>query len=431
MKLKKLILSIVLILILATPGHALFWRSFTSLTGEVAGSVDNAPCTAADGAYSLGNDTDDGIGLVQTSDGKVYSYLFDRSATDATSSPTYIRCKSSSFVEGVWILQWASDQVLKLSGGILTGDVNFMDGTTHSPVTMWTDETGQWIQMYKADAADFYIFTDQTTNSSVSMVNSGAGNMNLVVEGTVSEGGTSLVNKYQPLENQRVSTTNDVSFATISFTSDDLTGTHTGADDAATLTDSTASFTPDSLIGFSIENTTDGSDGIITDNDATTVTATLAGGTGNDWDNGDAYVIGIHGGAEIDLYPNIDLRCEFESGATVQVDTSPGFGGLLSQSTDFNWDSADADSDATPAVAIHCDPFGNTGVSKIMFRGHIRNDSWNWTQSSAVTWIYLGTDGLPTQTQPSGTGDIVQIIGVATSADTFYFNPSYYFNKLN
>jgi len=226
---------------------------------------------------------------------------------------------------------------------------------------------------------------------------------------------------------QDVKTTSDVSFATITATQTDFTGTHTGADDAATLTDSTASFAVDSLIGFSIENTTDGSDGIITDNDATTVTATLAGGTGDDWDNGDAYVIGIHGGTEIDLYPDTNLRCEMESGATVQVDTSPGFGGGLIQATDFNWDSADADSYTTPAVAIHCDPFGNTGVGKIMFKGHIRNDTWNWSAG----WIYLGTDGLPTQTAPSGSGDIVQIIGRATSADTFYFNPSYYWNKLN
>ena len=39
-------------------------------------------------------------------------------------------------------------------------------------------------------------------------------------------------------------------------------------------------------------NSTDGSSGVITDNDATTVTvAALAGGTDNDWDTNDTYEI--------------------------------------------------------------------------------------------------------------------------------------------
>jgi hypothetical protein len=44
-------------------------------------------------------------------------------------------------------------------------------------------------------------------------------------------------------------------------------------------------------VGYRIYNTTDGSNGSITANTATTVTATLAGGTENDWDTGDAYII--------------------------------------------------------------------------------------------------------------------------------------------
>jgi len=72
-----------------------------------------------------------------------------------------------------------------------------------------------------------------------------------------------------------------------------FSGTHTGADDQATvMTDSTAAFTIDALIGWKIYNITDGSYGIITDNDATTVTvAALIGGTGQDWDTSDQYEI--------------------------------------------------------------------------------------------------------------------------------------------
>lgn len=70
-------------------------------------------------------------------------------------------------------------------------------------------------------------------------------------------------------------------------------GSHTGASGQATvMTDSNASFTVDALIGWKIYNITDGSYGIITDNDATTVTvAALVGGTDNDWDLNDDYEI--------------------------------------------------------------------------------------------------------------------------------------------
>lgn len=70
-------------------------------------------------------------------------------------------------------------------------------------------------------------------------------------------------------------------------------GTHTGAADQAILTDSTLGATIDEFIGYTIKNITDGSQALITDNDATTVTGTLYGGTENDWDNGDVHHIAV------------------------------------------------------------------------------------------------------------------------------------------
>ena len=69
------------------------------------------------------------------------------------------------------------------------------------------------------------------------------------------------------------------------------TGEHTGADGAATLTDSSADWANDELIGLTLFNKTDGSLGTVTGNDSTTVTATLTGGTDTDWDEGDEYII--------------------------------------------------------------------------------------------------------------------------------------------
>lgn len=61
--------------------------------------------------------------------------------------------------------------------------------------------------------------------------------------------------------------------------------------DAAFMTDSTASFVTNALIGYVIKNTTDSSEGLITANTGTTVTAVLGGGGENDWDSGDNYLI--------------------------------------------------------------------------------------------------------------------------------------------
>lgn len=68
-------------------------------------------------------------------------------------------------------------------------------------------------------------------------------------------------------------------------------GTHDGAGQAAVLTDSTKSWTVSQWIGYRIRNTTDGSFATITANTATTITGVLQGGTDNDWDASDAYLI--------------------------------------------------------------------------------------------------------------------------------------------
>ena len=69
-----------------------------------------------------------------------------------------------------------------------------------------------------------------------------------------------------------------------------FTGTHDGAGNAATLSDSGAAFTS-LVIGRTVFNTTDGSSGVVTAFTATTLTATLTGGTDDDWDASDTYTL--------------------------------------------------------------------------------------------------------------------------------------------
>ena len=72
-------------------------------------------------------------------------------------------------------------------------------------------------------------------------------------------------------------------------------GVHSGANNAAVLTDGDESWTTNQWVGFTLTNTVTGSTGPITENDGTTVTATLADGSPDDlWHDtagGNAYTI--------------------------------------------------------------------------------------------------------------------------------------------
>jgi len=72
-----------------------------------------------------------------------------------------------------------------------------------------------------------------------------------------------------------------------------VSGSHSGSHNSQTLTDSTKDFTTyDIRIGTDVvRNITDGSQGVISDVGTTTISTTLAGGTDNDFDTNDQYVV--------------------------------------------------------------------------------------------------------------------------------------------
>ncbi|MCG6944769.1 MAG: hypothetical protein LJE87_05430, partial [Deltaproteobacteria bacterium] len=74
------------------------------------------------------------------------------------------------------------------------------------------------------------------------------------------------------------------------FATVEVAGSHTGSDDASFLTDENADFVNDGIQANDfIFNTSDGSYGKVTGVSATTITATLIGGSDNDWDTDDGY----------------------------------------------------------------------------------------------------------------------------------------------
>lgn len=141
------------------------------------------------------------------------------------------------------------------------------------------------------------------------------------------------------------SITNNFSYLRSSF-NPNYTGTHDGAGNAAALTDSTATFGVNNLVGYTITNTTDGSSGTITANTATVVTATLTGGTDNDWDASDAYTI-THPSTAVEYYgPNgaaaglrslsIDVVYDAAAGDTCFIEMLQTTGGNVTVDTTAN-----------------------------------------------------------------------------------------------
>jgi hypothetical protein len=85
------------------------------------------------------------------------------------------------------------------------------------------------------------------------------------------------------------------------------------------------------------------------------------------------------------------------------------------------WLLADATDDTTaPAhgIAVAAGTDGNPMT--VLPEGIVRNDAWDWTPGGAI--FLSTTPGALTQTAPSSTGEIVQRIGWAVSADVAYIS---------
>lgn len=84
---------------------------------------------------------------------------------------------------------------------------------------------------------------------------------------------------------------------------------------------------------------------------------------------------------------------------------------------------ADASALATSNALVLCtEVLSASGAGDFLLHGVARNDAWAWTVGGL---IYLSTTaGAMTQTAPSATDEVIQILGVATHADRIFFNPS-------
>lgn len=120
--------------------------------------------------------------------------------------------------------------------------------------------------------------------------------------------------------------------------------------------------------------------------------------------------------------PTTDHSAEGD-GETVIVGESVSIGDILYGKSDGKFWKADASSDSTSKgrLVMATESLSTDQSGTVLLYGKLRDDSWSWTPGDI---LYVSpTPGGPTTTLPSGTGEIVRIIGHTHTANMVFFNP--------
>lgn len=155
-----------------------------------------------------------------------------------------------------------------------------------------------------------------------------------------------------------------------------------------------------------------------------------------------ATAIDINGTADVSGALSASGGISLGDGKTLNLDSTPGtdhtatglsatmtagedltIGELVYIKSDGKVWLADADAEATGrSIGVATASISADAAGVILLEGVVRDDSWNWTVGGE---IFTGTTaGAMTQTAPSGSGDQVQVVGIALTADVVLFRPS-------
>lgn len=112
--------------------------------------------------------------------------------------------------------------------------------------------------------------------------------------------------------------------------------------------------------------------------------------------------------------------------ASLQAAVTMNFGDVGFMNSSGKVALGDADAIATANCLYMCvdEQILANAYGNYMLLGFARNDTWSWTVGGLIYLSTTGTTGNTlTQTPPSGTDDVIQILGVATHADRMHFHP--------
>ena len=124
----------------------------------------------------------------------------------------------------------------------------------------------------------------------------------------------------------------------------------------------------------------------------------------------------------IDSTPDADHQV---SGFTADLTAGENvaFGDVGYMKSDGKVWKSDANAASTmPALFMAIETILADASGKWLLLGYARDASWSWAVGGLI--YASATAGALTQTAPSGTGDQVQVVGVATNSTRMFFNPS-------
>jgi len=81
-----------------------------------------------------------------------------------------------------------------------------------------------------------------------------------------------------------------------------------------------------------------------------------------------------------------------------------------------------------PCIALDIEG-GGPNVKEVLLKGFITNNTWNWDLglggSDGLVYVSTTSAGALTQSPTDNVGDMIQVVGVAKSPTTIFFNPDY------
>jgi hypothetical protein len=142
---------------------------------------------------------------------------------------------------------------------------------------------------------------------------------------------------------------------------------------------------------------------------------------------GDASV--SNGEADLSLTKFVQLNNlpDADSASGTIINMAVGAGGVtkgkfvyvISSGTVANYSS----SVTSPVIGVVLKSVASGGTCRVLLNGFARNQSWSFSAPAIGKPVYVGSNGYPTETAPTASGGMVQIVGVATGGQYMIVNP--------